>query len=138
MKLAKNRSLWELAKEKKSSINLLPAGSRADREKIGQYNIESKIQIFEFPEIPEAGEAYMTEADKILLRNFVSKKHQTMGDILTVNDMDGSAIISSLEKLVNLGLIKRNWEKEEEMHTDIIYSLTQEGHYIAMQRLKAP
>ena len=53
-----------------------------------------------------------------------------MSDILTSNIRDGSRIISSLEKLVELGFVKRDWEKELEMNSNIVYSLTPEGRYV--------
>ena len=58
-----------------------------------------------------------------------------MGDLLTINTIEGSLIISSIEKLVNLGFVKRDWQKEEQMRTDVIYSLTHEGEYIAQKKM---
>lgn len=80
--------------------------------------------------INQKTDIYMTEADKALLEIFLIKNHQTLGDLLTTNSMEGSSIISSLERLVSFGLIRRDWQKETELHTNTFYSLTQEGHYI--------
>ena len=73
--------------------------------------------------------------DKTVLRNFLENRQMTLGDILTLNNLEGSRIISSLEKLVNFGLVRRDWNKEVEMHTDVVYSITPEGHYIATSKV---
>ncbi len=120
MNHAKNKSLWSIA---------------MGREKVGDY---SSIETFKKPhlsEFPSKKDVYMTEADNIILKNFLSKKHQTIGELLTINNIEGSSIMASIEKLMSLGMIKRDWEKEEEMHTDVIYSLTYEGGYIAQNKL---
>ena len=141
MKHAKSSSLWELTfgGESKEKVRF-----RVDKEKIaggrpmdllrpsiGNYIILQNpiTQTFQ----PKT-DIYMADGDRALLENFLSKRHQTLGDLLTINRMDGSSIISSLEKLVSFGLIRRDWEKEAELHIDVVYSLTPEGHYIATQK----
>ena len=125
MKLAKNNSLWEV-----SAKTSPPRQFRVDREKIGDYMIQ-QVQTH-----PIETDVYMTEEDKTLLKNFLSKRHQTLGDLLTINTVDGSSIMSSLEKLVSFGLVHRDWEKEEDLHIDVVYSLTAEGHYIVTQKIQ--
>ncbi len=80
-------------------------------------------------------DVHITQDDSELLRNFLQNRQMTMGDLVTVNNLIGSKIIASLEKLVSFGLVRRNWDKEAEMHTDVVYSLTPEGHYVATKNI---
>lgn len=119
VKFARSSNLWDLANKKRP---------------IGEYRIQNK-KLMHIPDFKSKENLYITEYDRSVLKNFYQKKSQTLGDLLTINIIEGSLIISSLEKLVNLGLVKRDWEKEEEMHTDVVYSLTCEGEYIAQKKM---
>lgn len=118
---AKAGSLWEIT---------------IRREKIGNYKrIKNRITPLHLPHLDQ--EIYITEDDKAILKNFSMRKSQTLSDLLTINRLEGSSIISSLEKLVNFGLVKRDWEKEEEIHAEAIYSLTHEGECIAQKKIQS-
>lgn len=119
MKIAKD-SIWSITEGKR---RVKQTCFRVDIGNVGKY-ISSRRPVNQKTDV------YMTEADKALLENFLIKNHQTLGDLLTANNMEGSSIVSSLERLVSFGLIRRDWQKETELHTNALYSLTQEGHYI--------
>lgn len=70
---------------------------------------------------------YLTMYDTEVLKNFVRLTSQTLSDILTNNSMEGSKSIESLHKLVSFGLIRRDWEKELETKSDVVYTITPEG-----------
>lgn len=131
MRSARKNSLWEL-RHRSREIKLIEQSS-TEREKIGEYKTSKNPTLM--PQFMSKENLYMTDPDKAVLKNFSQKKNQTLGDLMTINAIDGSSIISSLEKLVNFGLVKRDWEKEEEMHTDVIYSITPEGEYVVQKKV---
>ena len=102
-----------------------------EREAIGEYKLQQQGHS-PLPFLHLTHEDFhLTDEDKELLLNFFRNRSQTMGDILTLNNNEGSKIISCLEKLVDLGFLKRDWEKEVESGEKAVYSITPEGRYIA-------
>ncbi len=141
MKSARINSLWDLAANNAGRPNRKTfTGNFFNRHPPDGFRVESHwIGKYIFPKMPPEqttrADIYMTDSDTALLKNFLHKRHQTLGDLLTINTMDGSSTISSLDKLVSFGLVARDWEKESEMHVDAVYSLTTEGNYIVNQKL---
>ena len=80
-------------------------------------------------------ELSITNYDREILKNFLENRQMSMGDLFTLNNIEGSQIVASLEKLVDFGLVKRDWDREVEMHIDVVYSLTPEGHHIATKNI---
>ncbi len=81
-------------------------------------------------------EFQMSEVDSDVLRNFYRKKHQTLGDLLTLNPEDGATIMSSVQKLVNFGFVKRDWEMEDRLKQDVIYAITKEGKELVIKEVE--
>ena len=124
--VASNKStLWDLAKsDLRKGINPGEVGQ--------EYKVLAKLA-------PKTGNVQtdmpITTEDCEILKNFLQNRQMTIVDLFTVNNLKGSKIAASLEKLVDFGLIKRDWDKEAQMHTDVVYSLTPEGHYVATKRI---
>ncbi len=80
------------------------------------------------------GGGFLSNNEMEILRNFSKQRSQTLGDILTVNTVIGADTILALEKLINFGYIRRDWEMELEMRNSTVYSITSLGR----EALKAP
>ncbi len=78
----------------------------------------------------------MSDVDTDVLRNFLSKSYQTLGDILTINPEEGSNVMTSVQKLVRFGLLQRDWELEHKMKEDVIYAITREGKELIAKELE--
>ncbi len=78
----------------------------------------------------------MSDIDTDVLRNFLSKRYQTLGDILTINPEEGSNVMTSVQKLVRFGLLQRDWELEHKMKEDVIYAITREGKELIAKELE--
>ena len=130
MKFAKISELWSLGNRRVSDGRLTSLSSQTvEREGIGEYRVQQHVPYTSL--IHE--DVHLSDEDKELLKNFLKNKSQTMGDILTINTREGSKIITSLDKLVDLGFVKRDWEKEVEMGELTIYSITPDGRYMAQK-----
>ncbi len=84
----------------------------------------------------EREEFRMSEVDVDVLRNFFRKKYQTLGDLLTLNSEDGSRVMSSVQKLVSYGFVKRDWELEDRLKQDVIYAITKEGKDLVVREVE--
>ena len=78
----------------------------------------------------------ISNVDSDILRNFCTKKYQTLGDLLTLNTEDGASVMRSVEKLVSFGFLQRDWELEDRMKQDVIYAITKEGKDLAVKEVE--
>ncbi len=117
-------NLWTLAGRWRSGGSVY---KYVERDGVGEYK---KMQPAIYQK-SDSNSINLNKEDSELLKNFLKNRSQTMGDVLTVNRRDGSTIISSLERLIALGFVKRDWEKELELHESIVYSITSEGRHLA-------
>ena len=70
---------------------------------------------------------FLDSNDMEVLKQFYLNKFQSLGDMLTGVSTGGAKTVNSLQKLVEYGLVRRDWEKELKFSMDVIYCITREG-----------
>ncbi len=69
----------------------------------------------------------LDDSDVGTLEQFYRNKHMTLGEMLSGSSINGSKTMDSLQKLLEFGLVRRDWEKELESRMDVVYCITKEG-----------
>jgi predicted transcriptional regulator len=69
----------------------------------------------------------LDDSDLNTLEQFYKSKHMTLGEMLSGSSINGSKTMDSLQKLLEFGLVRRDWEKELESRMDVVYCITKEG-----------
>ena len=78
-------------------------------------------------EMKPKSDPFLDTGDIEVLKQFYLNKHQSMSQMLTGVSVGGSKTIDSLQKLVEFGFVRRDWEKELKFNMDVIYCITREG-----------
>lgn len=71
----------------------------------------------------------LSTEDLEVLKSFYIHRYQTLGDLLTFNSPEGGDLMRIVNRLAELGLIKRDARKQLESCTDVIFSITNQGEY---------
>ncbi len=84
-------------------------------------------------EMKQKSDPFLDTGDIEVLKQFYLSKYQSVGQMLTGVSLGGAKTVNSLQKLVEYGLVRRDWEKEMKFSMDVIYCITREGKEVVEQ-----